>query len=224
MTSIKRVTVALLATTLAVAARADLTITQQIQKEGPPQEANVTMTMKIKDGKMRLDLNPQVSSIVDLKTGNMISLMHEQKLVMTIPGASIKSLQQAHAQEAAKSVGANPVPPKPTGRKETISGYACEEFETTTSGMNVHLWLTKDLPNSEKLMSELSTLAGADPFRGLTKDQQLPGFPIRTVVDATGMGKTTVTVVAVSESPVADSEFVVPDDYRAMQAPALPNK
>src|SRR4029077_17520287 len=115
MTSIKRVTVALLATTLAIAARADLTITQQIQKEGPPQEANVTMTMKIKEGKMRLDLNPQVSSIVDLKTGHMISLMHEQKLVMAIPGASIKSLQQAHAQEAAKSVGANPVLPKPTG-------------------------------------------------------------------------------------------------------------
>jgi hypothetical protein len=63
MTSIKRVTVALLATTLAIAARADLTITQQIQKEGPPQEANVTMTMKIKEGKMRLDLNPQVSSM-----------------------------------------------------------------------------------------------------------------------------------------------------------------
>ena len=63
----------------------------------------MTMTMKIKDGKMRLDLNPQVSSIVDLKTGNMISLMHEQKLVMAIPGASIKSLQQAHAQEAARA-------------------------------------------------------------------------------------------------------------------------
>jgi hypothetical protein len=224
MTSIKRVTVALLATTLAIAARADLTITQQIRKEGPPQEANVTMTLKIKEGKMRLDLNPQVSSIVDLKTGDMSSLMHEQKLVMMIPGASIKSLQGAHTQEAAKSVGANPVPPKPTGRKETISGYACEEFETTANGMNVHLWLTKDLPNTEKLMSELSTLAGANPFRGVTKDQQLPGFPIRTVVDATGMGRTTITVVAVSESPIADSEFVVPDGYRAMQTPLLPNK
>jgi hypothetical protein len=224
MTSMKRVTVVILAMTLAIAARGDLTITQQIQKEGPPQGGNVTMTMKIKEGKMRLDLNPQVSSIVDLKTGDMISLLHQQKLVMTIPGGLIKSLQGAHAQEAAKSVGANPIPPKPTGRKETISGYVCEEFETIANDMIVHLWLTKDLPNSEKLMSELSTLAGANPFRGLTKDQQLPGFPIRTVVDAKRLGKTTLTVVTVSESPIADSEFMVPDGYRTMQTPALLNK
>jgi hypothetical protein len=224
MTRVNRLVVVLVATILSIAAHADLTITQQIQKEGPPQDANLTMTMKIKEGKMRLDLNPQVSSIVDLKTGDMISLMHEQKLTMTIPGASIKSLQQAHAQEAAKSVGTDAEPPKPTGRKETINGYECEEFEATAKGMNVHLWLTKDLPNAEKLMSELSTLAGADPFRGLTKGQQLPGFPIRTVVDTTGMGKTTVTVMAVSENPLADSEFAVPDGYRAMQAPAPVSK
>jgi hypothetical protein len=223
MNPLKRFAVMLLGATSAIVAHADLTITQQIQKEAPPQEANVTMTMKIKGGKMRLDLNPQVSSIVDLKTGEMISLMHQQKLVMTIPGASIKSLQQAHT-EAAKNAGANVAPPKPTGRKETISGFACEEFETAANGMNVHLWLTKDLPNTEKLMAELSALAGADPFRGIRNEHQLPGFPIRTVVDTAGMGKTTITVVAVSENAVADSEFAVPEGYRAMQAPGLPNK
>ena len=38
------------------------------------------------------------------------------------------------------------------------------------------------------------------------------------------MGKTTVTVMAVSENPLADSEFAVPDGYRAMQAPAPVSK
>ena len=55
MTRVNRFTVVLVATMSAIAAHADLTITQQIQKEGPPQDANVTMTMKIKEGKMRLD-------------------------------------------------------------------------------------------------------------------------------------------------------------------------
>ncbi len=82
------------------------------------------MTAKIKEGKVRLDLNPQMSSIVDLKTGEMISLMHNQKVAMTIPGASIKSLQQAYAQRAQESVDARRSPPKSTGRKEKISGYA----------------------------------------------------------------------------------------------------
>ena len=49
---------------------------------------------------------------------------------------------------------------------------------------------------------------------GPPQDANLPGFPIRTVVDTTGMGKTTVTVMAVSENPLADSEFAVPDGYR----------
>jgi Domain of unknown function (DUF4412) len=224
MVSMKALTAVLLAATLTVAARADLTITQQIQKEAPPQNVNMTMTMKIKEGKMRLDLNPEISSIVDLKTGDMVSLMHPQKLAMTIPGASIKGMQENYKKDAAKSAGGSPAP-KPTGRKETISGFVCEEFETTANGMNVQLWLTKDLPDAEKLMSQLSELAGdADPLKAVTKDRQLPGFPIRTVVDGSGAGKTTVTVLAVSESPVADSEFVVPDGYRAMQTPKLPGK
>ena len=182
------------------------------------------MTAKIKEGKMRLDLNPQMSSIVDLKTGEMISLMHNQKMAMTIPGASIKSLQQAYAQRAQESVDAQRSPPKSTGRKEKISGYACEEFETTAEGTSVHLWITKDLPDGEKLMSELSSLAGVDPFRGFSKDQQLPGFPIRTVVDGAGIGKTIVTVLEIKQDQIASSEFVVPESYRMIRAPTLPVK
>ncbi len=98
MISTQGLVVVLFVASLAIAAHADLTITQQIEKEAVPQEANMTITKKVKEGKMRLDLNPQI--------------------------------------------------------------------------------------------------------------------------DATGLGKTTITVVAVSESLPADSEFVVPDGYRAMQAPA----
>jgi Domain of unknown function (DUF4412) len=211
---------ALLAATLGPAA-ADLTIVQQVQKEGAPQEATVTLTMKIKDGKMRVELGPQVSSIIDLKTGDVVSLLHPQRIAMTIPGASIKSVQRALTEEAIKSVGSSP-PPKPTGRKETISGFVCEEFETTANETNFRLWITRDLPGTEKLLAELSALAGADPFRGITGDQRLPGYPIRTVMDGATTGKTTITVVQLSESPVADSDFVVPEGYRTMQTPALP--
>ena len=217
----KGLVLALFAATLGSATFADLTIVQQVQKEGPPQEATVTLTMKIKDGKMRLELG-QMSSIVDLKTGDVVSLLHPQRIAMTIPGASIKGVQRALTEEAAKRLGKTPAPPKPTGRKETISGFACEEFETAANDMNVRLWLTRDLPNTEKLLSELSALEGLDPFRGITTDQPLPGYPIRTVMDGAATGRTTVTVMEVSESPVADSEFVVPEGYRTMQTPALP--
>jgi hypothetical protein len=41
-------------------------------------------------------------------------------------------------------------------------------------------------------------------------------------MDGATTGKTTITVVQLSESPVADSDFVVPEGYRTMQTPALP--
>lgn len=220
MTRRRRFAIALLAAALGSTARADLTITEQVHKDGMPAEAKMTMTIKIKGGKMRLDLNPQVSSIVDLKSGDMTSLIHEQKLAMPIPGASIKGLRNAKTEAATKAE--NATPPKPTGRKETISGYACEEFETTSDGMSVYLWLTKDLPGAEKLMSQLAKLASADPLGSIAKNQELPGFPVRTVVDTTGTGKTTVTVTAISENPIADTEFVVPQSYRLMRIPTVP--
>jgi Domain of unknown function (DUF4412) len=220
----KAFVIPLFAAIFAIASRADLTITQQIEREAAAQPATLTMTAKIKEGKMRLDLNPQMSSIVDLKTGDMISLMHNQKLALTIPGASIKSLQQAYAKKAQESIDAKRSPPKSTGRKDKISGYACEEFETTAEGASVRLWITKELPNGEKLMSELSSLSGVDPFRGFHKDQQLPGFPIRTVVSGAEIGKTIVTVLEIRQDEIASSEFVVPESYRMIRAPALPVK
>ena len=60
----------------------------------------------------------------------------------------------------------------------------------------MYLWLTKDLPNAEKLMSQLAKLASADPWEALRNRSF--GF-VRTVVDTTGTSKTTVTVTAISE-------------------------
>jgi hypothetical protein len=217
---VKRISLACLAVALAAAARGDLTVTQQIQQEGSQQ--GMSMTLKVKEGKMRVD-HSQISSIIDVKTGDVTSLIHPQKMVMKIPGSSLKGIQSALKREGSENATAEP--PTPTGRKETISGYACEEYETKSHGADILLWVTKDLPDAEKLMAQLSTLPGdTDPFQGVLKDRQVPGFPIRTMINAKGSGKTTVTVVAVSQDPISDSEFAIPDGYRAVQVPAFPSK
>jgi hypothetical protein len=203
---------------LATAAHADLTITQKVQQEAQP-AADLTVTMKIKGQKMRMDASPQVSTIIDLKSGDMQNLMHDQKMVMTIPGALIKGLKQA----AAPSASAGTELPKPTGNKETISGFACDEYTLTSQGAKVNVWLTKDLPAAQQIMSEVSALSpDNDPFQAALKGQKIDGFPLRTVIETPGVGKTTMTVVAVNESPLADSEFSVPSGYKTMQMPSLP--
>ena len=203
----------LLAAVLATAAHADLTITQKVQQEAQPAAA-LTVTIKIKGQKMRMDASPKVSTIIDLKSGDMQNLMHDQKMVMTIPGALIKSMQQA---PAAGTEG-----PKPTGNKETISGFACEEYTLTSQGAKVNVWLTKDLPAAQKIMSEVAALSPSDPFQIALQGQEIDGFPLRTVIETPGGGKTTMTVVAVNENPLADSEFSVPSGYKTMQMPSLP--
>lgn len=206
----------LFAAVLATAAHADLTITQKVQQEAQP-AADLTVTMKIKGQKMRMDASPKVSTIIDLKSGDIQNLMHDQKMVMTIPGALMKSMQQAAAPAAAGTEV-----PKPTGNKETITGFACEEYILNSQGAKVNVWLTKDLPAAQKIMSEVAALSPNDPFQLALKGQEIDGFPLRTVIETPGGGKTTMTVLAVNESPLADSEFSVPSGYKAMQMPSLP--
>jgi len=203
-------------------ARADLTIQQNLKQEGAPggKGMDTNITMKVKGEKLRMDGVQEMSSIVDLKTGDMSSLLHQQKMVMTIPGEQIKKMQAARAQETPKID-----PPKATGKKETINGFACEEYETTLNGAKVQMWLTKDLPQVEKTMKELASFAGeADPVQKLLMEQNVSGFPMRTVMEMPGMGKMTVTVVALSEDPIPDSEFTVPSDYKPMKMPTMPGQ
>ena len=205
-------------------AQADLTLTQQVHQEAPPQEMDMTMTMKMKAGRLRVDVGSQMSTIIDLKTQDTTSLMHEEKVVMTIPGSAVKGMQES-GMASGLAAAAKAEPPKPTGRKETISGYNCEEYETKSDGMLIQLWLTKDLPAAEKLMDEMEAMSSTpDPMRGALKNSEISGFPMRTVISPVGAGKTTITVVALTENAIPDSEFVVPKNYRAMEMPAMPGQ
>jgi hypothetical protein len=205
---------------LAASVRADLTITQQLKQDAPAgaKGMDTTLTMKVKGEKMRMDGIPQMSNIIDLKTGDVTSLVHAQKAVMTIPGATVKQMAEARAQQNPKID-----PPKPTGKKETIGGFACEEYETTLNGAKIQLWLTKDVPDVEETMKQIAEMsASSDPLQGMLKDQKISGFPMRTVMEMPGAGKLTMTVLAVSKDPIPDADFVVPSDYKAMSVPTMP--
>jgi hypothetical protein len=215
----KKIFFPLLALAFAATAQADLTITQQIKQEGTPGKGmDTTLTMKVKGEKMRMDGIPQMSNIIDLKSGDVSSLIHAQKAVMTIPGAAVKEMAAKKAEQNLKID-----PPKATGKKETIGGFVCEEYETSLRGAKIQLWLTKDVPAVEKLMKEISEMsATADPFQGMLKDQNITGFPMRTVMEMPGAGKLTMTVLSLSEDPIPDADFVVPSDYKPMSIPTMP--
>jgi hypothetical protein len=207
----------LVACVLVASARADLTITQQLKQDAPggAKGMDTTLTMKVKGEKVRMDGLPQMSSIVDLKSGDVTSLSHAEKMVMTIPGAAVKQMADAQAQQTPKLD-----PPKATGKKDTIGGFACEEYETSLNGAKIQLWLTKDLPKVEEAMKKMAEMsANTDPFQRVMKDQNISGFPMRTVMEMPGMGTLTMTVLSVSEDPIPDADFAVPADYKKVSMP-----
>lgn len=210
----------LLSTAALATVRADLTVTQEFEQESPAQK--MTVTMKIKGDKVRMDGNPDLTTLIDVKSGDTKNLMHSQKKVMAIPGALIKQIQ-AH-QSAGKSADKIPAP-KATGRKETINGYACEEFEIDAEGSKIQVWLTKDLPAVQRVMSDLAKLsADTDPLKGVLNSEKLEGFPMRTVIQPDSGGKATVTVVALNEEPLPDADFEVPKGYEPVQVPGMPGR
>lgn len=212
----------LLALLTASSALADLMVTQKMEQDTQP-DATTIMTMKIKDEKVRMDMDKKFSTIMDVKSGDMQNLMHEQKMVMTVPGAMAKALQQAIPKTDAS--GQKLEPPKATGKKEVIAGFECEEYEATYNGATIRMWLTKNLPSAEKAMADLAKISSeSNPFGNLMQDQKLSGFPMRTIMEMPGGGKTTVTVVALSEDPLPDADFKAPSGYKAMQMPAIPGQ
>lgn len=200
----------------ATLAHADLTVTQQFQKGSQ----TVDVVMKIKDGKIRMDPNPQMSVIIDAKTGDSLNLIHPQKKVLTLSADMVKKMRDAQMGGAKPAAGAVEAP-KPTGKKETINGYACEEYETAVNGTKIQLWLTKDLPAAQKAMADLAALApDSDPMKSLLKGGELPGFPMKTVITDASGDTSSVVVKSLNEDPLSADDFTVPAGYEKMEMPA----
>src|SRR2546421_3261685 len=79
-------------------ARADFTIVQKVEGKGSGSE----ITLKIKGDKIRMEATPQMTMIVDGKTGDTITLMNAQKRFLRISGEKAKAI----AELAAKYGGA----------------------------------------------------------------------------------------------------------------------
>ncbi len=182
---------------------------------------NMKMTVQVEGDRARVDVGDQMSTITGGGTKDITTLMHGQKMAMTIPAAAVEAMKSQVKQMAD---GADAKPDlEPTGSKEEISGFACEEYTGTVAGMDATYWVTNDVPNQENITKQLSKLAGdTDPFKGAFSDEDFPGFPIRTIVTSPQAGESTVTVESITEKDIPDSAFEVPSDYKSTAMPTIP--
>lgn len=206
-----------------ISARGDLTIVQKIEGAGPSSD----LVIKVKGQKARIDAAPQLTTIVDGKTGEMINLMKDQKKIVRISAEKMKAAAQminkydGNAKDAAA--------PKPklvaTGKKEKINGYDTEEYIYETPAYKATYWIAANYPDGPNILKQLQSL---DPklWAGNNMNapdyHDFPGVPIKTVVSIES-NQITTTLVSITQDTIDPSEFEPPKDFEEMKMPDIGN-
>jgi hypothetical protein len=200
---------------LCVSALADFIIVQKVEGKGAANE----ITLKLKGDKIRMEATPQMTMIVDGKTGDTITLINAQKKFLRISGDKARAI----AELAAKYGGGTSEKPKltATGKKMTINGYEAEEYVGETKLFKAHYWIAPSFPDSAAIMQQLQAVVPAawnDLAKGMMDYRELPGFPLRTQLK-TEDGEITTTLIAIKRDALSDAEFAVPNDFQEMKIP-----
>jgi peroxiredoxin len=204
-----------------VAARADFIIKQKVESA----MQNGDMTMQIKGDKIRVDVSAapvgDMSTIMDLSTGDSVVLMHKQKIAMKVSGAQMKQMMEAMKNQQGDSAATKP---QDTGKTEKVGDYDAEIYTwSNANGVSATIWVAKDFPNYAKINEQLRKLnesVAAGMAKGMGPDpKSLPGMAVKTVAEVLGQ-KVTTTLVSVKEEPIDASVFEMPKDYHEMTQPA----
>ncbi len=121
---------------------------------------------------------------------------------------------------------------KATGKKETINGFACEEYEVYEDGnLTTQYWLAPSVSTKafDEYQKELSKwLEGMGPL-GANRLREWEyirdhGFPIKVTRVKPSVGKVSFDreILGVEEKSLDESIFQPPKDYKLTEAPALP--
>ena len=231
--------------------RADLTIVyastvrpaSQTSKDQAAETAGAgtNLTIKIKGDRARIDAAPQVTTIFDGKTGEVITLLSDQKTIVRISSDKMKAVTDMLDKFSSKK--APPEKPKltPTGQKETVNGYETEQYTYDGPDFKAIYWIAPNYPNGAAILAQLQSIKSEFWDAANTKMpdfRDFPGLPIRTRMiigneaqaDKPGAStadhatEITSTITSVSQDPVSDSEFTVPSGFKETKLPDIFNK
>src|SRR5438046_3814763 len=207
-------------------ARADLTIVQKVEGVGPATD----MTIKIKGDKARVEASPQLTTIVDGKTGEVINLINDEKTVVRISPDKMKAVTDMIKKFNAPKDGAEKATLTPTGQKETVNGYETEQYTYDGPEFKATFWIATNYPDGAAILAQLQSIKSefwnaANP--GAPDYRDFPGLPIRTRMTTTIQGQATKpggttlggateitsTIISANQNPISDSEFTVPSDF-----------
>jgi nitrogen regulatory protein PII len=218
-------------------AHADLTIVQKVEGVG----AATDMTIKIKGDKARIEASPQITTIVDGKTGEVINLINKEKTVVRISPDKVKAVTDMIKKFNVTKEGAEKAKLIPTGHKETVNGYETEQYTYDGPEFKATYWIASNYPDGAAILAQLQSINSDFWNAANTKMpdyRDFPGLPIRTRMviskqdqaDKSNPGSSdhgpeiTTTITSVNRNPISDSEFTVPGDFKEIKLPDIFNK
>lgn len=201
---------------LLAGSRADLTIVSEI-KSSDVNPTGGNMTMQLAGGKVRVDTGP-AHMIVLPSEKKLLVLVAEQKMCM------VKSLDDPAGQPS--KTGEPPVVER-TGKKETISGFDCEQvLLKDKKGGVTEIWTSPAAPDMSEFVSTFQTVARLHPaaakydWTGTLSQKDLNTYPIRVIrYDNEGKEETRMTVLSINKDTVPPSVFAVPAGYQTVEMP-----
>jgi hypothetical protein len=198
-------------------ARADLTVIQKVEEGGSVRE----MTTKVRGDKVRLEVTPQITTIMNSKSGETLTLLNDQKKFIRIDAEKTKAILGM----ASKYTGTSTEKPKltPTGKKDKVNGYDVEEYVSETPSFKASYWIASNYPDSARIMKQLQAMTSA-AWMGIAKGtldyRDFPGIPLRT--QATLEGKEIMTTItAIKQDALTEEDFSTPEDFQEMKMPKL---
>jgi|SRR5436190_2128335 len=205
---------------LSVTARGDLTIVQKIEGSGSVRQ----ITMKLKGDKARVEVSPELTTIMETRGGDILTLMNTKKKFVRISAEKSKAIAEL-ASKYGKDASAPAEKSKltPTGRKETINGYETEEYVRESSSMKESYWIALTYPDSAAIVKQLQAIAPTawnDIAKGMLDFSDFPGLPLRTIIKTNGK-EIVCTIVSIKQDLLSDMEFAVPRDFEELKVPNL---
>jgi len=167
------------------------------------QEVPVIINVKGDRAKMVLDM-PQ--------TGEIAVYSDSSKKVITVMAAMNMGFEIDFG--AVENSTENIPAPQSTGKKNTVNGYACDEWTCTPeAGLEISMWMTKEMPKNlsasifNALEKSMQGISGPGAFKQLFADGYIP---VQTVVKKNGNAEATVTFKKFEEKSLADAIFEIP--------------
>ncbi len=157
--------------------------------------------------------------LVDFGKHELTFLMPEQRMYLVRPLPTPSAGSETAADEG------NPPEVKRTGEYQTILGHKCEKILVTSQNETTEVWAAEGMgsfmsPGMPGMMGRRAT----HPRSAWEAELFQRGFfPLRVVTrDANGKETQRMEVTAIDTSPLSDTLFAPPSDYKKFEMPALP--